>query len=79
MARDHTAPVSTLALAKATSLGRGRVRPLAWCSRPRSSTASLAGAQRYLPTMKTVVPTSMRLKSHSASEMAIRMQPCESE
>src|SRR6266478_2235579 len=27
-----------------TSLGWERVRPLAWCSRPRSSAASLAGA-----------------------------------
>src|SRR6266571_2831402 len=44
LARDHTAPVSTLALAKAVSLGCERVRPLAWCSRPRSSAASLAGA-----------------------------------
>src|SRR5919108_391005 len=44
LARDHAAPESTLALAKAASLGRGRVRPLAWCSRPRNSTASLEGA-----------------------------------
>ena len=44
LARDHAAPESTLALAKAPSLGRGRARPLAWCSRPRDSTASLAGA-----------------------------------
>ena len=34
----------TLALAKATSLDGGRVRPLAWCSRPRNSTALLDGA-----------------------------------
>jgi GrpB-like predicted nucleotidyltransferase (UPF0157 family) len=44
LARDHAAPVTTLALAKALSLGRGRVRPLAWCSQPRSSAASLDGA-----------------------------------
>src|SRR5438477_6067613 len=44
LARDHAAPVSTLALTKAFSLGCERVRPLAWCSRPRSSTASLEGA-----------------------------------
>src|SRR5438128_2554749 len=44
LTREHTAPEPTLALAKAGSLGRGRVRPLAWCSRPRSSTALLAGA-----------------------------------
>src|SRR5438093_53134 len=41
---DHAAPESTLALAKASSLGCGRVRPLAWCSQSRSSTASLEGA-----------------------------------
>src|SRR6266545_302023 len=44
LARDHAAPESTLALTKASSLGCERVRPLAWCSRPRSSTASLEGA-----------------------------------
>src|SRR5437764_2081964 len=44
LARDHAAPESTLALAKAGSLGSERVRPLAWCSRPRSSTASMEGA-----------------------------------
>src|SRR5215207_4018778 len=44
LARDHAAPESTLALSKAASLGCGRVRPLAWCSRPRSSAASLEGA-----------------------------------
>src|SRR5205823_12497775 len=44
LARYHAAPESTLVLTKASSLGCGRVRPLAWCSRPRSSTASLAGA-----------------------------------
>src|SRR6266511_2448434 len=44
LARDHAAPQPTLALAKASSLGRGRVRPLAWCSRPRSSAALLDGA-----------------------------------
>src|SRR6266540_2872020 len=43
LARDHAAPEPTLALAKASSLGRG-VRPLAWCSRPRNSAASLEGA-----------------------------------
>src|SRR5207249_1142012 len=41
LARDHAAPESTLALAKAASLGRERVRPLAWCSRPRNSAALL--------------------------------------
>ena len=45
-ARDHAAPGTTLALAKATSLGRGQARPLAWCSRPRDSCASLEPAQR---------------------------------
>src|SRR5436190_18367329 len=45
LARDHAAPGTILALAKATSLGRGRVRPLAWCSRPRSSAVSLDGAR----------------------------------
>src|SRR5947208_3394894 len=44
LARDHAAPGSTLPLAKAASLGRERVRPLAWCSRPRSSAALLEGA-----------------------------------
>src|SRR5439155_18864 len=44
LARDHAAPESTLALTKAPSLGCERVRPLAWCSRPRNSTASLADA-----------------------------------
>src|SRR5213596_1102772 len=44
LARDHAAPESPLALAKAASLGRERVRPLAWCSRPRNSTALLDGA-----------------------------------
>src|SRR5438034_9860131 len=43
LARDHAAPEPTLALAKAASLGRDRVRPLAWCSRPRYSAASLEG------------------------------------
>src|SRR6266576_4341393 len=41
LARDHAVPESTLALAEAASLGRERVRPLAWCSRPRSSAALL--------------------------------------
>src|SRR5881296_3241389 len=44
LVRDHAAPESTLALTKAASLGCERVRPLAWCSRPRNSTASLAEA-----------------------------------
>src|SRR5262249_25129041 len=44
LARDHAAPESALVLAKAESLGRERVRPVAWCSRPRSSAASLEGA-----------------------------------
>src|SRR5205823_9112151 len=41
LARDHAAPESTLPLAKAASLGRERVRPLAWCSRPRDSAVLL--------------------------------------
>src|SRR3989442_253751 len=44
LARDHAAPESTLALSKANQPCCGRVRPLAWCSRPRSSTALLEGA-----------------------------------
>src|SRR6267142_1669757 len=45
LARDHAAPEATLALTKAAhSLSCERVRPLAWCSRPRDSAASLAGA-----------------------------------
>src|SRR5436190_19602024 len=48
LARDHAAPESTLALATAASLGRERARPLAWCSRPRSSTALLEGARMYV-------------------------------
>src|SRR5207247_10095405 len=52
LARDHAAPESTLALAKATSLGRGRVRPLAWCSRPRSSTALPEGSPFFLPLLE---------------------------
>src|SRR5207249_9621731 len=47
LARDHAAPGTTLALAKAPSLGRGRVRPLAWCSRPTSSTALPDGALEF--------------------------------
>src|SRR5436309_14405097 len=43
LARDHAAPESTLAFAKAAGLGRSRVRSPAWCSRPRNSPASLAG------------------------------------
>src|SRR5207302_896383 len=45
LARDHAAPGTTLALAKAISLGRGRVRPLAWCSRPRGWTALPEGSR----------------------------------
>src|SRR5947207_1091837 len=44
LGRDHAAPEPTLARAKAAGLGHERVRPLAWCSRPRSSAASLDGA-----------------------------------
>src|SRR5205823_11536943 len=44
LARDHAAPEPTLALAKAASVGRERVRPLAWCSRPRNSAALLEAA-----------------------------------
>src|SRR5215213_593743 len=44
-ARDHAAPGSTLALEQGlSSLRCGRVRPLAWCSQPRNSTASPEGA-----------------------------------
>src|SRR6266566_301142 len=43
LARDHAAPESTLALSKADQPCCGRVRPLAWCSRPRDSAASPAG------------------------------------
>src|SRR6266487_3637038 len=41
LAHDHAPPESTLALAQAASLGRERVRPLAWFSRPRNSAALL--------------------------------------
>src|SRR2546421_6559391 len=44
LARDHAAPESTLALSKAHQPCCGRVRPLAWCSRPGNSTALLEGA-----------------------------------
>src|SRR5881409_2849463 len=44
LARDHAAPESTLALSKADQPCCGRVRPLAWCSRPRNSAALPAGA-----------------------------------
>src|SRR5258708_4657868 len=47
LARDHAAPESTLALSKADQPCCGRVPPLAWCSRSRSSAASLAGALMY--------------------------------
>src|SRR5439155_140134 len=39
----------TLALTKADSLGCERVRPLAWCSRPRDSETSPAGALMLAP------------------------------
>src|SRR6266536_4882033 len=55
LARDHAAPESTLALTKATSLGCGRVRPLAWCSRPRSSAALLEGALMLADAAKAAV------------------------
>src|SRR6185369_7538295 len=44
LTRDHAAPETTLALSKAFEPYCGRVRPPAWCSRPRSPTALLAGA-----------------------------------
>src|SRR3712207_2872150 len=44
LARDHAAPDATLGLAQAPGLACGRVRPLAWCSRPRTWTASPEGA-----------------------------------
>src|SRR5437762_51616 len=56
VARDHAAPESTLALSKADQPCCGRVRPLAWCSRPRSSTALLEGA--LMPT-QCLVPAVM--------------------
>src|SRR6266571_2779570 len=48
LARDHAAPESTLALTKAAQPCCGRVRPLAWCSRPRSGAALLEGALEAL-------------------------------
>ena len=36
-------------------------------------------ARGHAETMKTVVPIRTWLKSHSASEMCMRMQPCEAE
>src|SRR5262249_1240517 len=44
LAHEHAAPATTLALAKATSLGCGRAQPLAWCSRPRNWAASAEAA-----------------------------------
>src|SRR5918992_1059537 len=44
LARDHATPEPTPAPAKAPSLRCGRVRPLAWCSRRKSSAALLEGA-----------------------------------
>src|SRR5947208_7188463 len=44
LARDHAAPEPALALPKAASLGCGRVRPLAWCSRPRHPPMSPGGS-----------------------------------
>jgi len=38
-----------------------------------------SGHRTYAETMKTVVPIVTWLNSHSASEMCIRMQPCEAE
>ena len=46
LARDHAAPSPTLAPCQGCKPGRGRVRPLAWCSRPRGSAASLDRALR---------------------------------
>src|SRR3954452_1827819 len=40
---------------------------------------SLAVTSAHAETTKTVVPTVTWLKSHSASEMCMRMQPCEAE
>src|SRR5438445_11204563 len=48
LARDRAAPESTLALTKAAQPCCGRVRPLAWCSRPRNSAALLEGALVHL-------------------------------
>src|SRR5919204_4237889 len=44
LACDHAAPEPTLALTKAIQPCCGRVRPLAWCSQPRSGAALLEGA-----------------------------------
>src|SRR6476620_8239863 len=54
-ARDHAAPGTTLALAKAAGLGCERVRPLAWCSRPRSWTASREGALMFAFVVRRVI------------------------
>jgi hypothetical protein len=44
LARDHAAPEPTLLLTKVFRLWLVRVRPLAWCSRPRRAAASPEGA-----------------------------------
>src|SRR5678815_2182853 len=43
LARDHATPEPTLLLTKVSGPCLVGVRPLAWCSRPRSSAASLDG------------------------------------
>ena len=57
---------------------QGRGRSLAQCVSGRE-TGVHCWEKHYAATMKTVVPTVTWLKSHSASGMCIRMQPCEAE
>src|SRR5258705_12420038 len=78
LARDHAAPESTLALSKADQPCCGRVRPLAWCSRPRDSAASLAGAlsvleQQPLDT-RVAVPAGCIDRSRSAALAEVRVR-----
>src|SRR5437870_10315466 len=66
LARDHAAPESTLALAKAVSLGCGRVRPLAWCSRPRNP---------KMPPARPLVAETIE-ETAATPELAGRPAPC---
>src|SRR3989441_7948291 len=61
--RDHAAPESTLALSKADQPCCGRVRPLAWCSRPRNSAALLEGALVASVTRNRKSPRRQRLEA----------------
>src|SRR5437660_12213250 len=72
LARDHAAPEPTLALAKASSLGRGRVRPLAWCSRPRSSAALPDGALSVALVLREAARWPVRLGSVAAARAVER-------